>query len=73
MGFAPPLHSGFAFIAAHGDELGCRQIPGACYECTIRFYRSRVCVPQHKNRANFVELRTCEVHEAVQICAAPPR
>jgi hypothetical protein len=51
----PPLHSGFAFIAAHGDELGCRQIPGACYECTIRLYRSRVCVPQHKSRATFYE------------------
>ena len=65
MGFAPPLHSGFAFIAnAHGDELGCRQIPGACYECTIRFYRSRVCVPQHKPHPKFAECFTCELRRA---------
>ena len=62
LGFAPPPRDGFALLAsAHTDALGCKHIPSACYECTIRLYRSRVCVPQHKNRANFIELRIGEV------------
>jgi hypothetical protein len=62
MGFAPPPYDGFAFLAsAHTDALGCQHIPDACYECTIRLYRSRVCVPQHKNRPNFVERRLAEL------------
>jgi hypothetical protein len=36
MGFAPPPHDGFALLAsAHTEALGCRNIPDACYLCTI--------------------------------------
>src|SRR5215217_8593484 len=43
-GFAPPRHDGFAFLAsAHTDDVVCRHIPNACYECTI----SRILAPRN--------------------------
>jgi hypothetical protein len=39
MGFAPPPHDGFAFLAsAHTDAHDCKHIPDTCYECTIHCF-----------------------------------
>jgi hypothetical protein len=67
IGFAPPPRGRFALLAAHADAPGCKHIPDACYEHSIRRYK----VPRNTARGRIrsegcASVRLCGVRDFAQ-------